>query len=71
MESKKYNKLMNITKKMNSRIQRTNQRLPVGRGEVSLVWGSGRYTVLGVRELKDILYNMGNRANILQKLNGK
>ena len=53
MESKKYNKLVSITKKKKThryREQASGYQWGEGRGETTLGWGSGRYKLLGVRQ---------------------
>ena len=65
VDSKKYNKPLNITKKKQAQTQRTNWWFPVGRswegqyksGRVANHWVQGR--------LKDVLYITGNVTNIL------
>lgn len=65
MKSRKYNKLGNITEKR--RLIDTEKKLVVtsGQGDNVGVGASGRHKLLGVRQVKDLLYYMGNTANIL------
>ena len=64
MESKKYNKLVNITKK-----KKTHRYKEQTSGyQLGGVWRRDmeRYKLLGVRWVQGcILYNTGNRANII------
>ena len=63
LESKKYNKLVNKTKKKQTHRYReqTSGSQWGGRGHR----GGGRYKLLGVRWAQGCMYNTGNRANIL------
>ena len=68
MESKKYNKLANIKKKLTHRYREQTSGYQWGEGS-----GEGQYSGRGLRGInfrykisyKDILYNKGNIASIL------
>ena len=64
---KKYNKLVNITKRKQTHREKKSQWFPMGRGGKGQHRGWGeRYTNYWVQNrLKDALYNTGNGANIL------
>ena len=64
MESKHYYKLVNITKKKQTHRYREQTGGYQWRGGIDR-WRSGRYKLLGVYRLKDVLYNTGNTVNIL------
>ena len=67
MEPKKYNKLVNTTKKKQTYRYREqtlgHQWGDGGRGNIGL--GNERYKYWVSDRLKDVLYNTGNIANIL------
>ena len=62
MESKKYNKIVNITEKD---ADSQNKLVVTSGGGAIYGWGSGRHKLLGIRQAQGCVIQHGNRVNIL------